>query len=184
MTLPTGRTLLDATKILQRVGLVSNMNFADLGAGTLGHLVLPASQMVGEDGKVYAVDILKSALEAIESRARLVDIHNIETVWGNIEKVDGIKIPSDSIDVLSLVNNIDLIKKSPSVLKEVKRLLNQKGVLLLVDWYPNSLSFGLSQKNRLSSAEAQSLLQENGFVIIDDFKAGSYHWGIIAMPTS
>ena len=104
MSLPTGRALLDANKILQRVGLGPNMNFADLGAGTLGHLVLPASQIVGENGRVYAVDILKSALEAVKSRAQLLGVHNLETVWGDIEKVGGVKIPPQSLNLISCLS--------------------------------------------------------------------------------
>lgn len=183
MALPTGRALIDAPKILERVGLGPNMNFADLGAGTLGHLVLPASQMVGEEGKVYAVDILKSALEAVASRARMIGVHNIETVWGDIEKVGGVKIPSGSIDLISLLNNISLVRQSPSVLKEVQRLLSPKGTLLLIDWFPDGASFGPPQESRLSSTDTQTLLQKNGFAIIDDFKAGPHHWAIVAMPT-
>jgi len=59
MILPSGRALLDPNKILKEAGLADCQTYADFGCGTLGHFVIPASIIVGEQGKVYALDILK-----------------------------------------------------------------------------------------------------------------------------
>ena len=39
------------------------MTYMDFGCGNVGHFVLPGARLVGNEVKVYAVDILKKALE-------------------------------------------------------------------------------------------------------------------------
>ena len=65
----SGNELINPFKVLERAGLQSGWSVADLGCGALGHFVFPAAQLVGGNGKVYAVDIQKTALKAIEKTA-------------------------------------------------------------------------------------------------------------------
>ena len=128
--IPTGRVLLNAKALLTKAGLSLGMTYADFGAGALGHFVLPATEMVGREGTVYAVDILKSVLQAIGSRARMEGANNLKTVWGNIEKMRGVKISDHSVDLLSCVNIVNLLDKSAGVISEISRVLVPGGLYL------------------------------------------------------
>lgn len=165
--LPTGRALLDAKRILQKTPLSLGMVYADFGAGNLGHFVFPAASIVGEEGRVYAVDILKPALESIRNRARFEGRTNIIPVWGNIERPGGVDIPADSVDLVSLVHEVNLLTKGPFVLEEIKRVLRRHGTLLLIDW------------NKKQGENIVPFLQANAFTQLETFSAGPYHWGKI-----
>lgn len=178
-TLPTGRALLDAPAILAQTGLAINMHYADLGAGTLGHFVFPATDMVGPNGKVYAVDILKGALAGIESRAKMEEVTNLIPVWGDIERLRGVDVSEHSLDLVSMVNITGLLRKSPTVLEEVKRLLKPGEKLLLVDWKLSGASFGPPAEKRVSPEIIQLLAEKAGFVLEKTFEAGPHHWGMI-----
>ncbi len=180
MPLPSGRALLDPDAILQVARLSPGQRYADFGAGTLGHFVFPAARIVGPGTSVYAVDILKSALDAINSRARVEQVPNVKTVWGDIEKIGGVNIEPNSLDLISLVNIASLIKKSPNVLEEAKRLLNDNGKLLVVGWRKDArLPVAPSAEKRVSLEEIKEQIKKAGMVIMKEFEAGPDHWGLL-----
>jgi 2-polyprenyl-3-methyl-5-hydroxy-6-metoxy-1,4-benzoquinol methylase len=50
---------------------------ADLGCGS-GYYTLPLAELVGPEGKVYAVDLGKNCIRALEKKADKGGYHNIE----------------------------------------------------------------------------------------------------------
>jgi ubiquinone/menaquinone biosynthesis C-methylase UbiE len=180
MPLPTGRVLLDPNTILQEARLSSGMIYADFGSGTLGHFVLPAAHVVGPGTPVYAVDILKSALEGVKGRAELEQVSNVHTVWGDIEKIGGVNIPPESLDVISMVNIASVIKKSPQVFEEAKRLLKSNGKILVVDWMEDTIHpLAPAKEKRMSTDELTDFAARVGMVSMKEFDAGADHWGML-----
>ncbi|MBM5789874.1 methyltransferase domain-containing protein [Candidatus Parcubacteria bacterium] len=177
--IPSGRALLDPEAILRDAGLQLDMRYADLGAGTLGHFVLPATQIVGPIGKVYAVDILKSALQSIESRAQLEGVTNLETLWGDVDRKGGVKIKDGLLDLASFVNIGHLLVKSDTPIQEALRIVRKGGRVLVVDWDPQAGSLLVSQEHRVSLQDVRTRLEANGFLFVRAFTAGPQHWGLL-----
>ena len=178
-TISTGRALLDAPALLHAAGLGAKMQYADLGAGTLGHFVFPASDMVGQEGQVYAVDILKSALAGIEGRMRLESVNNITALWGDLEQPGGVRLADHSLDLASLVNVTGLALKSPSVIQEMKRLLKSGGRAMLIDWQKAAGGLGPPPEKRVSAEEMSEIMITAGFQLEKQWAAGPYHWGLL-----
>lgn len=176
--------MLDPVALLRRAGLSLDMHYADLGAGTLGHFVLPASEIVGPIGKVYAVDILKSALQSIESRAQMEQVQNIETVWGDLERPGGVKIPANSLDLVSFVNVAHLLQRSAIPIEEAKRILRSSGRVLVADWNPKAGSLLVSSEHRVARDDVKQQFLSQGFLHLSDFDAGPQHWGMIFKKTT
>lgn len=180
MPLPTGRALLDSEKILKEAGLSAGQTYADFGCGTLGHFVVPAAALVGEEGRVYALDILKSALSAVEERARTEKILNLETVWGDLENEKGTeKISAGSVDLVSLINIVGPLLKNQTVIANIKRALKDKGRLLVVDWRPGSVLANYMAVGKAEPVELRKVLEENGFRLLKFFAAGKNHFGLL-----
>jgi ubiquinone/menaquinone biosynthesis C-methylase UbiE len=180
MPLPTGRALLDPEKLLGEAGLSIGEHYADFGSGTLGHFAIPGSAMVGREGKVYAVDILKSALAAVEGRARSEGIINLTTVWGDLEHPRGTDaIPEHSVNLVSLINITGLLKHKGQTLPNAKRVLKPGGRLLLVDWKKGGAGFGPPAERRVSPEEIKPLVEAQGFKLSKEFEAGASHWGLL-----
>lgn len=177
--IPSGRALLDSEVLLRSAGLSIDMHYADLGAGTLGHFVLPAAIIVGPAGKVYAVDILKSALESIKSRAQMEEVTNLETIWGDFERHNGVKIPEKTLHIVSFVNMARVLMRSDVPIDEAKRLLRSNGRVLVVDWQPGSGSLVVKEENRINPEEIKKLFLSKGFEILEEFSAGPQHWGLV-----
>ena len=67
------------TKTLERIGIQAGANVLDFGAGS-GSYSIPAAQLVGPNGKVYAADIHPLAIEEIRKKAEIKRIKNLRTI--------------------------------------------------------------------------------------------------------
>lgn len=176
MYIPTGSELLDSVKILNKLELREGMKIANLGCGNSGHFVFPSAKMVGDNGRVYAVDILKSALSSIESKLKLQNFTNVVPIWSDIEVFGGAKdIIDESCDAAYLVN----LHAKSAMIKEALRTLKKGGKLLLVDWKTVASPFGPPTKDRISAEEAKKRAGEFGLELEQEFDAGPHHWGLI-----
>lgn len=165
--------------VLGKAGLEAGMTVADLGCGNLGYFALPAAKMVGKKGIVYAVDILKSALESVASRAKIQGLDNVETVWTNLEIPGAAKIPEASVDVAYLVNMIFQSEKDDIILQETHRLLKSGGKAIIVDWLKIATPFGPPMADRSNPEEIKKFASDCGLKLAEEFSAGPYHYGLV-----
>lgn len=174
-----GNELIDPQKLLAQGEIKAGDKVADLGCGSSGHFVFPAAHLVGDNGKVYAVDILKLVLQGIESRARQDGLVNVTTVWADLEKADSMKIASSSIDLVLLVNTLFQTKDKQTVIKEAVRLLKTGGALIIGEWKTAAAPFGPPVAVRLNPVQAREAAQTAGLVFVREFEAGPYHYGLV-----
>jgi ubiquinone/menaquinone biosynthesis C-methylase UbiE len=174
-----GNSLLDPYFILGEVGLGAGMKVADLGCGAVGHFVIPAGKIVGERGVVYAVDILKSVLAAVLSRAKLEGVTNVKTVWSNLEIDGATEIQPQSLDFVLLINTLWQIKKNETTFREAVRLIKNGGKLVVVEWWLGEAPLGPPSERRISKDYVRDLAKKYGLTEEKEFKAGPYHYGLV-----
>jgi len=151
---------------------------ADFGSGS-GHYIYPLSEIVGENGKVYGVDIQKSLLMKIQSDLIQKSIQNIEIIWGNVEKPGGSKIREGSLNALVASNILFQVEDKKGFVDECFRVLKKGGQLLLVDWTESFGGLGPQPGHVVDEKTAQSFFEEAGFVLKESVPAGSHHYGMI-----
>lgn len=176
----SGTNLINPVWLLRQVEIDSGQVVAELGCGAGAYFVLQAGKMVGEQGLVYGVDIVKSALHGVVSRAKLAGLKNVVPVWSNLEIVGGAKkIKNGSVDAALAINLLHQSEKHESIFREASRMIKRGGKLLVVDWKPEGGPFGPSADRRISSDAARSVSGVTGFKEMKHFDAGPYHWAIV-----
>lgn len=179
MSYHAGNQLVDPKLIFQRAQLQPGMHVADFGCGRTGHIVFPASLQVTSNGVVYAVDILKDVLNNIQKRADLEALVNIHTIWSNLEYVGKTAIPAGSLDVVFIVNTMSQSDNRHGMLEEAKRLLKDKGRIVVVDWTKKGLSFSPADERFVDFSDIKGWARNNLFGVQEEFGVGPYHHGLV-----
>ena len=172
-------SLLDPIFIIKKAKIGEKTVVADLGCGSSGHFVFPAAKIVGDKGKVYAVDILRPSLENLNKRIKQENVKNVETVWSDLELYKATKIETESLDVGLLINTLYQSKKRIEILRESVRLVKRGGKILVVEWEDASLPFGPPSEERVKIDPLKKVAEKLGLKPIEEFEAGKYHYGIL-----
>ena len=114
-------------KRLDQFGIDEGFIVIDFGCGP-GSYVEKASQLVGDEGRVYAVDVHPLAIKSIKERARRKNLENVAPILSTGYPVD---IDSHSADVIYALDMFHHIKDSKGFLKELHRLLKPSGTLFI-----------------------------------------------------
>lgn len=157
------------------VFLEPEMVIADFGCGH-GYFSIPLAQKV-EKGKVFALDVLPTALNFVNSQAKIQGISNIKTIRCNLEKERGSKLEDESCDCVLIANLLFQVEDKKMVVNEAKRVLKKGGRVICIDWQPKT-PFGPLGK-RVLPQEAKKLFQEAGFDFEREFATDNYHYGMI-----
>lgn len=177
---PGGNYLLDAYNILKNISQIKNGQIVgDLGAGGAAYFTLQSAKIVGDQGQVYSVDVLKNVLSSINSKAQMAGLYNVKTVWSNLEIYGATKIPEESLDHALLVNVLFQSKKYPEIIKEAVRLLKPGGQLTIIDWSDMNPNFAPNQALQLDKNEIINAAQNLSLSLQQEFQAGPYHFGLI-----
>ena len=166
---------LNPNEILKNIKLKESMTAADFGSGS-GGWAFPLAKRL-EDGRVYAIDVLEEPLSALRSKAKLANIFNIETVKSDVEAKKGSTIADSICDLVLMTNLLFQCEDKKSVLEEGKRVLKEKGRILVVDW-KKDVSFGPGE-GKISPEEVKEIAEGIGLKTEKEFEAGPYHYALV-----
>jgi len=119
--------LVDVRKELRRASIRRGQTVLDFGCGP-GHYAVAAADMVGGQGKVYALDIHPLAIKAVEHKAKKKDLTNISTILSDRDT----GLPGESIDVVLLYDMIHMVKDKWALLEELHRVIKPNGLLSII----------------------------------------------------
>lgn len=114
-------------EVLRRTGVRQKQTVLDFGCGS-GVFSIASASVVGNRGKVYALDMRPAALERLKEEANRKGLANIETILFANSKVSTL-LGSESVDVILLYDVLQEISDQRLLLKELHRVLKQDGVL-------------------------------------------------------
>jgi ubiquinone/menaquinone biosynthesis C-methylase UbiE len=168
----------DPTNNVLQLGLREGMRVGDLGAGS-GHYAIAAAHIVGDEGRVYALDVQEDVLVHVRNAAQSRGLRNIETIWGNFEKVGGTTLKDQVLDAVILSNVLFQLDHRQGALDEIKRILKPGGKLLVADWAGPYDGLGPATHHVIPERDAEELFITAGFHKVKDFRAGPHHYAIV-----
>jgi len=123
-----------AFEVLAEIRVKVGQVVLDFGCGS-GTYTIPAAKLVGKDGRVYALDINRAALDRMEEKAKQEGLNNVV----RIDVSGGEKIPleDESIDLMLLIDVLQEVDDKGALFDEAYRILKSGGI---VSVYPMHVS--------------------------------------------
>lgn len=115
-----------ASEVVADLGIRPRQVVLDFGCGT-GTYTIPAAKLVGRNGKVYALDISKRALDKMEKKSRKEGLNNIVRIDASAE--GKIPLEDNTIDHVLLINVLQEIDDKEGLINETYRILKTDGAL-------------------------------------------------------
>lgn len=154
-----------ASESFKQLKLTEGMNVCDLGCGN-GYWTLPMARDVGKDGKVYAVDIQREMLQKLRQRSSKYKLGNIEPVLG---KVDDPNLPANKMDLVLMVDVYHEFSHPESMLWGIRRSLNSKGVVALLEYREEDPSVPIKPLHKMSKRQIMKEYGANGFKLVREY---------------
>ncbi len=120
----------NVSKLMPALEVKAGAVVADLGAGS-GHHTVRLSKLVGEKGKVYAVDIQKEMISILANRLKKEKIDNV-TLIRNSEKDP--KLPANAIDLVLMVDVYHELSYPYEIMRELVKSLKVGGRVAFVEY--------------------------------------------------
>ena len=130
------RWMQQPNRIVERSSIKRGMTVMDLGCGS-GAFTSFVARVVGEEGKVYAVDIQPAMLKQLErklAKAENRDVRNIE-----LKQASAYDLPfaDASLDLVYMVTVLQEIPDRGRALREIGRVLKAGGILSVTEFLPD-----------------------------------------------
>jgi ubiquinone/menaquinone biosynthesis C-methylase UbiE len=116
-------------KRVQTFGIQPGMTVVDYGCGP-GRYTTRFARLVGDTGKVYAVDIHTLAVEAVQKKIERYNLGNVEPV---LARGYDSTLPDGVADVVCALDMFFAIREPSALLGELKRITKPDGLLVLDD---------------------------------------------------
>jgi ubiquinone/menaquinone biosynthesis C-methylase UbiE len=156
--------------------LRSGMVFLDIGCGE-GFFSILAAKKVGENGKIFAVDIDSSAIEKLKQKAE-----GLKNIVAKVGKAEDTVFCNGCADFIFYGMDLHDFSDPVKVLKNAKQMIKANGQLIDLDWKKLDMTFGPPVAIRFSEEKASDLLCSAGFTIVDIRNIGPYHYIVTAKP--
>jgi len=114
--------------ILKEVGIKPGFHILDYGCGP-GSYIIATAELVGESGRIYALDIHPLAVQIVQSIASKKQLGNVKTICSDCKT----GLPNDSVDVVLLYDTFHDLSDPDGVVEELHRVLRPNGILSFSD---------------------------------------------------
>ena len=165
--------------ILAEIGLKPGMIFTDLGCGE-GFFALPAARVVGEGGRVYALDINAESIELLKEAAAREGLENISAIAAAGE--EGI-LCEECADIVFFGTVLHDFRDASLVLRNARAMIKPAGRLINLDWKKEPTEMGPPVAIRFDEAKASRLIGEAGFQVESVRDMGPFYYLIEARPS-
>jgi len=164
------RKILPPEEILIKAGLKIKDIFLDIGCG-IGYFSIPASRIIGIEGRVFALDTSSEMLEELKRRIYKKNIKNIIPIFS-----EPYRFPLDSnVGTFALISNVlHEVEDKISFLEETNRVLIRCGTLCIVEWQKKETERGPPLEDRIDESEIKNLLEKTNYKLTNIHLIGDF----------
>lgn len=171
-------TFVDPKSVVRSLPVAPKGTVADFGCGA-GYFSVEFARAVGDEGSVIALDVLPSALEAVESQIKTLGFKNITTKRANLEKENGSGLPPQSVDWVISKDILFQNENKPVIVREIARILRPGGHALVMEWDPAAKGVGPDAGSRIDQEALKELVAEAGLTVGQEIPVGGFHYAFL-----
>jgi predicted methyltransferase len=116
-------------RVMDALEVRTGSRVADVGCGE-GYFVMHLAKRVGEEGRVYAVDVDEDSLARVRRRAEKEGLANVEILRS---RTDDTLLPAESVEVVLVVNAYHEMREADAMLRSIRGALKPGGLLAIID---------------------------------------------------
>ena len=172
----TTRNILSPGEVLKATGLKKGDIFLDAGCGD-GYISLEASNLVGDDGRIYALDVYPESIETVKKEIKTRNLDNIEAILADITKT--IPVDTSTIDIVLMANVLHGFVAEgevEEVMNNINQVLKPGGVFAVVEFKKVEGNIGPPYDVKISPEDVSNILTEYGFDTSNTQLVGEYHY--------
>ena len=171
---------IDPDAIIAQLDIQVGSVAADFGCGP-GYFSIPFAKAIGEDGKIYVLDVLPQVLDTVVNKAKNLGITNVIANRVNLEKENGSKLETNFVDWVILKDMLFQNQKKDVIVGEVYRVLKNGGKVIVVEWNQSVSNVGPELKIRVPEDDLKKMFLDKGFSIEKEINAGTFHYAFVAV---
>ncbi|MBX9765259.1 methyltransferase domain-containing protein [Patescibacteria group bacterium] len=167
---------LNPQSVLEHLPFVGHSRVGDFGAGA-GHFTFAAAERLNNEGRVYAFEIFSPSVDALsrEAEKRNARVHAM-----NADLNSHIPLRDNLLHAGIVANTLHQLQNREQFVKELSRVVEPKGKVLVVDWASSFKNMGPHEDFVILPGDAARLFRNVGFSISPMLPAGTHHYAFIA----
>jgi SAM-dependent methyltransferase len=163
-------------QVMDALRVAEGTTVADLGAGG-GWFTMRLARRVGRFGRVYAVDVQRLMIEAIERRVEREGLNNVTAILG---EYDNPKLPPDArTDAVLIVDAFHEMEDPVRLLTNVARTLKPHGRIGIIDYREGDGGPGPDAAERVPPSVVISQASAAGLRLIEQQNFLPYQYFLI-----
>lgn len=155
----------DCKTLLSELGVRPGQSVCDLGCGN-GFYTLKLAELVGPQGKVYAVDIQAEMLRLLGKSVEAAGVRNIVPVLGTA--VDP-RLPAGQIDLVLMVDVYHEFSHPEEMLRAIRRSLKPEGRIALAEFRAEDAEVPIKPLHKMSKKQILKEIPPNGWKLRGQF---------------
>ncbi len=146
---------------IENLPLTPNSVVADIGAGS-GFYTFRIAEKV-PDGKVYAVEIQKEAIDYLQNKADKLHMDQVIPVYGTEKSPN---LPDSSLDLILMVDVYHELAFPQEMLQSMRKALKSDGKLVLIEYRGEDPKVAIKPLHKMTVNQVRKELSANGFELV------------------
>jgi arsenite methyltransferase len=146
-------------EVIKALGLKNGETIADIGAGS-GYFAFRFARTVGNNGRVYAVDVSPDMILHMNRRIRDLNLSNVFTL---LSAQDDPLLQDNSVNRIFICNTWHHLENRTKYLGLMKRMLKPGGQLIIVDYKKRALPVGPPPEMKIAKRDVVKEVESGGF---------------------
>ena len=151
---------------------------ADIGAGS-GYFTFRLAHHVGDNGRVYAVDVSPDMILHLNRRIRDLKAMNVSSILAD---PDDPLLPEGSVNRFFFSDSWHHIENQTSYLSLIKKMLKPGGEIVMIDFHKKELPVGPPMQMKIAREDLIRQMESNGFRLMKEHTFLPYQYFLIFAP--